>query len=48
MKYVSATKWGADRNSMLKVNDSLVLSRLCYGSPALISMSETNQGKIKG
>ena len=46
MKYVSATKWGADRNSMLNVNNALVLSRLCYGSPALISMSE-NQSNLQ-
>ena len=47
MKAVSATKWGADRQSLLMINQALVRSRATYGSPALVSMSKTNYRKME-
>ena len=32
MKYLSSTKWGADRESLLKLNQALVRSRLTWQS----------------
>ena len=47
MKYITSSKWGADRGTMLMMNSALVKSRLTYGSPALISMSKTNYRKLE-
>ena len=47
VKYLSSTKWGADRESLLKLNQALVRSRLTYGSPVFVSMCSTNYNKLE-
>ena len=47
IKYVSSSKWGADRGSLLKFNSALVKSKLTYGCQALVSTSTTNYKKLE-
>ena len=41
LKCLSSTKWGADRTSLQRIGNAIVIARLCYDSPALISLKGT-------
>ena len=47
MRVLAGTKWGADRQSLLKINEALIRSRIAYGCPAFISAAESNLKKLE-
>ena len=47
MRVLAGTKWGADRQSLLKINEALIRSKIAYGCPAFISAAESNLKKLE-
>ena len=42
LKALSTTSWGADRQSLLRINEALSRSKIAYGCPAVLTASDTN------
>ena len=47
MKTLSGTKWGADRQNLIKIYEALIRSKIAYGCPAIITASTSNLKKWK-
>ena len=42
IRALTSTSWGADRDSLLKINEALCRGKIAYGCQALLTASETN------
>ena len=47
LRALTGTKWGADRDSLLKINEALNRSRIAYGCPAFLTASKTQLDKLE-
>ena len=47
LRALTATNWGADRDSLLKINEALNRSRIAYGCPAFLTASKTQLNRLE-
>ncbi|CAL4061132.1 unnamed protein product [Meganyctiphanes norvegica] len=47
LRAIAGTKFGADRDSILKINEALNRSRIAYGCPAFLSASKTQLNRLE-
>ena len=47
LRALAGTTWGADRDSLLKINEALNKSRIAYGCPAFLSASTTQLNRLE-
>ncbi|CAL4061386.1 unnamed protein product [Meganyctiphanes norvegica] len=47
LRAIAGTKFGADRDSILKINEALNKSRIAYGCPAFLSASKTQLNRLE-